>query len=194
MKSVYFDIDSQLDFMLPAGALYVPGAERLIPRIADLNRHAAARGIQVVSDMDAHTENDPEFKVWPPHCVLGTTGQLKPASTMLDKRVTIPYRPVKVEIGGAQQIIFEKQVLDLFTNPNIGDLLAALAADHYVVYGVVTEYCVRLAALGLLATGKPVTLVSDAIETLKAEDRERTYAEFTARGGVLATTGEILAA
>jgi len=85
-------------------------------------------------------------------------------------------------------------VLDLFTNPNIHDLLAALAADRYVVYGVVTEYCVRLAALGLLETGKPVTLVSDAIETLKAEDRDRTYAEFTARGGVLATTGEILAA
>ena len=34
MKTVFFDIDTQVDFMLPAGALYVPGAERMLPVIA----------------------------------------------------------------------------------------------------------------------------------------------------------------
>ena len=34
---LYFDIDTQIDFMFPAGALYVPGAEKLLPRIAQLN-------------------------------------------------------------------------------------------------------------------------------------------------------------
>src|SRR5581483_4392706 len=28
---LFFDIDTQVDFMFPAGALYAPGAEKLIP-------------------------------------------------------------------------------------------------------------------------------------------------------------------
>ena len=54
MKTVFFDIDSQLDFLYPAGALYVPGAERIVPAIARLNRFAAAHGIPVISTTDAH--------------------------------------------------------------------------------------------------------------------------------------------
>ncbi|HWQ55752.1 MAG TPA: cysteine hydrolase family protein [Bryobacteraceae bacterium] len=192
MKTAFFDIDTQIDFLFPAGALYVPGAERLLPAIVQLNRHAASRGLPLVSDVDAHTENDPEFKVWPPHCVAGTAGQAKPAATLLENRVVIPNRPVDIRVEGAAQIVFEKQKLDLFTNPNISALLEALGADEYVVYGVVTEYCVRCAALGLLATGKPVTLVTDAIQTLKQEDAERTFGEFRGLGGRLATVAEII--
>ena len=63
MKTVFVDIDSQLDFLYPSGALYVQGAERIVPAIARLNRYAAQHGIPVVSTTDAHTENDPEFKI-----------------------------------------------------------------------------------------------------------------------------------
>ena len=85
MKTVFFDIDSQLDFLYPAGALYVPNAERIVPAIARLNRFAAAHGIPVVSTTDAHAENDPEFSVWPPHCVAGTWGQRKAQATLVDE-------------------------------------------------------------------------------------------------------------
>jgi nicotinamidase/pyrazinamidase len=37
MKTVFVDVDTQIDFLFPAGALYVPGAERLLPAIARLN-------------------------------------------------------------------------------------------------------------------------------------------------------------
>src|ERR1700682_5103394 len=103
MKTVFFDIDTQIDFLYPAGALYVPGAERLLPTIAQLNQRAAI----VVSTMCAHDENDAEFKEWPPHCCIGTTGQWKPQSTMLAERVVIPTSPVDVTI--ARQVILEKQ-------------------------------------------------------------------------------------
>src|SRR5712692_1565888 len=192
--TAFFDIDTQIDFMFPAGSLYVPGAERIIPAIALLNRHAAAHGIPLVSDMCAHSENDPEFRDWPPHCVVGTAGQLKPQETMLEKRVVIPSKPGDYPIDGAQQIIFEKQQLDLFTNPNLPQLLQRLAADRYVVYGVVTEYCVGLCAMGLLKTGKPVTLVTDAIRALSAEAADRLFREFTDRGGALLTVGEVCSA
>src|SRR5579863_1012777 len=129
MKQVFFDIDTQIDFLYPAGALYVPGAERILPAVEHLNRYAAAHAIPVVSTMDAHSENDDEFLAWPPHCVAGTAGQLKPASTMLAKTVVIPNRETEIDIEGAQQILLEKQKLDLFTNPNIGRLLEDLEAE-----------------------------------------------------------------
>jgi len=177
MKTAFVDVDSQIDFLFPAGALYVPGAERLLPAIVRLNHYAAARGIPIISTADAHSENDPEFSRWPPHCVAGTTGQLKPAETLV----------------GASQMIVEKQALDVFTNPGFPGLLASLAADRYVVYGVATDYCVRCAVTGLLATGKPVVLVTDGIAAVNPEDGMRTIREFTEQGGLLTTVSEVTA-
>jgi hypothetical protein len=120
--------------------------------------------------MDAHTENDPEFRP-PPHCVAGTAGQQKPAATLLEKRVTIsstriPNTPQDFEIGDAQQILLEKQSVDCFTNPNLPALLEPLEADRCIVYGVVTEICVKNAAMGLLKSGRQVTVVTDAVRSL----------------------------
>ena len=112
MATVFVDVDSQLDFLFPAGALYVPGAERTVPNIARLNRHAAGNGIPVISTVDAHTESDPEFRVWPHHCIAGTHGQRKAESTLLDRRIVIPNRECPLGLAGAQQIIIEKQNVD----------------------------------------------------------------------------------
>jgi nicotinamidase/pyrazinamidase len=181
MKTVFFDIDTQIDFMVPAGALYVPGAETILDRVAALNQSAPV----VISTTDAHTEDDPEFKLWPHHCVAGTVGQQKPASTLLEKRVVIPNAPWDLKIEGARQIILEKQTLDCFSNVNLPAILDQLGADRYVVYGVVTEICVKFAAFGLLKTGKRVELVTDAIRSLDEAASAKVLAEFTAAGGVL---------
>jgi nicotinamidase/pyrazinamidase len=87
VNTVFVDIDTQIDFLFPAGALYVPGAETALPVISALNQHAGRIGTVVISSADAHAEDDPEFAAWPHHCVAGTVGQLKPASTLLDRRV-----------------------------------------------------------------------------------------------------------
>jgi nicotinamidase/pyrazinamidase len=191
MKTVFFDIDSQRDFLYPAGALYVPNAERIVPAIARLNRFAAAHGIPVVSTVDAHAENDPEFAVWPPHCVAGTWGQHKAAPTLLDGRIVIPNRECDIALEGASQIIVEKQTVDVFLAPNLGRVVERLNADRYVVYGVVTEICVLYAVRGLLKTGQPVTVVTDAVEALTAEASARALEELRAGGGTLATVSEI---
>jgi nicotinamidase/pyrazinamidase len=193
MKPVFFDIDTQIDFLFPAGSLYVPGAERLIPALGHLNRYAAAHGIALVSSTCAHAEDDPEFRQWPAHCVAGTTGQLKPTETLLEKRAVVGIAPGEYPVEEAQQILFEKNQLDITTGPNFYPLLKRLEASHYIVYGVVTEYCVRFAALALLATGTPVSLVTDAVETLRAQDSQTTLSEFTSRGGRLTTVAEVCA-
>ncbi|HUQ90682.1 MAG TPA: isochorismatase family cysteine hydrolase [Bryobacteraceae bacterium] len=185
MKTVYFDIDTQIDFMFPAGALYASGAERIVRRVGELNRSAAAQGIVVVSTMDAHTENDPEFQQWPPHCVVGTTAQAKPQATLLEKRVIVPSAPAAFRLDGAQQVILEKQTTNCFTNANIQEVLKELQADRYVVYGVVTEVCVYKAAVGLLGTGKRVEILTDAIIPLDPTAGVRALEELRTAGAVV---------
>jgi nicotinamidase/pyrazinamidase len=192
MNTVFVDIDTQLDFLYPAGALYVAGAERVVPAIARLNRHAAGHGIPVVSTVDAHAENDVEFQVWPPHCVAGAWGQRKAEATLLEGRIVIPNRAGELALGGARQIIVEKQTLDAFLVPNMARILEALDADRFVLYGVVTEICVLYAARGLLKLGHPLTIVTDAISPLSQEGSNQALEEITSAGGMLAPTAEIL--
>jgi nicotinamidase/pyrazinamidase len=187
MKTVFFDVDTQIDFLYPAGALYVPGAEKVVEQIAALNRFAGVHGIPLVSTMDAHAEDDPEFKAWPPHCVVATTGQQKPEATLLTKRITVPNTKGLVNLDGAQQFLLEKQTFDCFTNVNLASLLERFAAERYVVYGVVTEICVKLAAFGLLQTGQRVELVTDAVRSLNDAASAAMSAAFLAAGGVLTT-------
>lgn len=189
MTTIFFDIDTQLDFLYPAGGLYVPGAEKLTRRIAALNHWAAANGHLLVSSVDAHSENDPEFRLWPPHCVVGTIGQTKPAVTLLESRAVMPHG--STELKDAPQIIVEKVSTVFLHGDNFQALLKARRADRYVVYGVVTEICVKDAAFGLLKTGKPVEIVTDAVEGLDAAAVQQMYQEFTAAGGSLTTAAKI---
>ena len=171
MTTVFVDVDTQLDFLLPAGALYVPGAEHIIGTVARLNRFAVAQGIPLISTMDAHAQNDPEFRAWPAHCVAGTLGQRKPAETVV-----------------AGQIFLEKVTVDAFSNPRMAELIRELGAQKAVVYGVVTEICVRNAALGLRRLGLDVELLTDAVKELSAVQRDAFYADFVAGGGSLGTS------
>lgn len=191
MKTVFLDVDTQFDFLYPAGALYVPGAERIVPAIERLNRYAAGRGIPVLSTTDAHAENDPEFASWPPHCVAGTAGQHKPAATLLEKRVLIPNREGTQSLEGAQQIIVEKQTVDVFAAQSLRRVVEMLNADRFVVYGVVTEICVWYAARRLLALNKTVTVVTDAIKELSAEDSARALDEIRSSGGAVSTVSGV---
>ena len=186
MKTVFFDVDTQIDFLYPAGALYVPGAEQVVEHIAALNRFAGAHGFPLVSTVDAHAEDDPEFRAWLPHCVVGTAGQQKPEATLLRGRVVIPNSGCNTDLG-AQQFLLEKQTFDCFTNMNLAKLLEGLGADRYVVYGVVTEICVKFAAWGLLKTGKRVELVTDAVRSLNDVASAEMTAAFLGAGGVLTT-------
>jgi nicotinamidase/pyrazinamidase len=171
----FFDIDTQIDFLFPAGALYTQGAEKVIPAVAKLNRYAFDHGIPVISSTCAHTEDAAEFKVWPPHCIVDTIGQKKPSATLMP---------------GGQHII-EKNELDLFSNPELIPLLDSLGIEEAYVYGVLTEYCVKHAIMGLLKTGRKVYLVTDAIHHQSEEAARQVIADFTAAGGICVSTSSV---
>jgi nicotinamidase/pyrazinamidase len=192
MRTVFVDIDTQFDFLFPAGALYIPGAERIIPAIAQLNRYAGARSIPVLSTADAHAEDDPEFARWPPHCVAGTLAQRKPAATLLENRVVIPNQDRSPAFGSASQYIVEKQTIDVFETKTFRRVLDALAGDRFVVYGVVTEICVISTVRGLVAPGRQVIVVADAIQALNADKAAEALAEMRSLGASVAALSETL--
>lgn len=198
MTTVFADIDTQLDFLYPAGALYVPGAESLVSSLKQLTDFAMRNYIPIVSTADTHTEDDPEFKTWKPHCVAGTAGQQKASATLVHGRVALATTPsaldtIREQVREAPQIVVEKQQLDCFTNRHLKPLLGLFGAKRYVVYGVVTECCVRCAAFGLLETGARVELVGDAIKSLDSEAARNMMDRFREQGGILTTVAEVTA-
>jgi nicotinamidase/pyrazinamidase len=194
---VFWEVDTQADFMLPGGKLYVPGAERLLPNIRRLTGAARQGRVFLVSHGCYHTEDDREFKTFPPHCVKGTAGSAYVPEAMTENVVTVPNEAeakLPSDLGPYQQIHLEKQTLDIFESRHADELVKRLPdGAEFIVFGVVTEYCVRFAAKGLLERGRRVSVVQDAIETLKAADGERTVAELKALGAKFITTDQALA-
>jgi nicotinamidase/pyrazinamidase len=199
---IFWDVDTQADFVLPGGKLYVPGAEKLIPNLKRLTDAARQGRVFIIGDACTHTLDDPEFAQFPPHCIRGTPGAEIIPETRAEKVLFVQNRAgaaIPANLSEFQQVILEKQTLDVFDNPNTEKVLERVAgftdADAEIfVFGVVTVYCVRLAAKGLLNRGRRVALVRDAIETLNAEDGRKTIEELTSMGARLVTTEEALAA
>jgi nicotinamidase/pyrazinamidase len=197
-KVIFWEVDTQVDFMLSGGTLYVPGAEKIIPKLNRLVEAARQGRVLLVSDACQHTPDDPEFATFPPHCVRGTPGAQIIPEGLADRYLTVPNdRGFKLpgDLFAYQQIVIEKQTLDVFDNPITEQIVNRLPNNaHYFVFGVVTEYCVRLAAQGLLDRRRKVSLVQDAIETLKPEDGARAIDELRSLGANFVTTDQALAA
>lgn len=194
-EMIFWDVDTQVDFIHPDGKLYVPGAETIVPNLHRLTVWAQKRNILVVASVDAHGEGDAEFQQYPPHCLVGTPGQQKVPETRLAKQTVIPNRPVPIpdNLQDYEQVLIEKQQFDVFTNPNTESLLARLGNKlEIVLYGVVTEICVDRAARGLLDRGYRVLLVRDAIHHLDESKGRKTLEEVRRRGGRLVTTKEVV--
>jgi nicotinamidase/pyrazinamidase len=193
---VFWEVDVQADFMLPGGKLYVPGAEKLLPNIRRLTDAAREGRVFLVSHGCYHTPDDPEFATFPPHCVKGTPGARLVPEALTERVITVPNEAsasLPEDLFRYQQILLEKQTLDVFNSAHADELLARLGPDvEFVVFGVVTEYCVGFAAKGLLQRGRRVSVVRDAIETLKPEDGNRTISELEFLGADFITTGQAL--
>jgi nicotinamidase/pyrazinamidase len=195
-KVVFWEVDTQKDFMLPGGNLYVPGAERLLPNIQRLTDAARQGRVFLVSHGCYHTKDDPEFATFPPHCVKGTAGAGFVPEALTGKVVSVPNEPtasLPQDVLQYQQILLEKQTLDIFASLHADELVERLGPNaEFVVFGVVTEFCVRFAAKGLLDRGRRVSVVQDAIETLSPQDGQRTISELRASGAQFITTDQAL--
>ena len=193
---IFWEVDVQADFMLPGGNLYVPGAEKLLPNIRRLTDAARQGQVFLVSHGCFHTPDDPEFQVFPPHCVKGTAGAELVPEALTENVARVPNdadAQLPEDLSHFQQILLEKQTLNIFESRHADALVKRLGSRaEYVVFGVVTEYCVSFAAKGLLERGRRVAVVRDAIETLKPEDGKTTIAQLEQLGARLTTTDQAL--
>jgi nicotinamidase/pyrazinamidase len=192
---VLWDVDTQVDFMLPHGKLYVPGAEETAPAMDALVEAARAAGVVHVASADDHELTDPELadepdfrNTYPPHCLRGTRGAHKIPETEQDDplplgEIPIPPGLLAERARGRREILLLKKNFDVFTNPNANALLEVLDPDEIVLFGVATDVCNDAAIRGLLLRGRSVTFVEDAARGL---DEERTATCTTAwrEGGV----------
>jgi nicotinamidase/pyrazinamidase len=193
---IFWEVDVQADFMLPDGALYVPGAEKILPNISKLTNAARRGEVFLVSHGCFHPVGDPEFSQFPPHCLKGTPGAEFVPEGLADKVIRLENdgaAELPEDLHKYQQILLEKQTFDIFETLHADALVERLgSAAEFVVFGVVTEICVGCAVRGLRKRGRRVSVVRDAIETLASDAGEEALAEFQRLGARLVTTDEIL--
>ena len=138
-RIVFWEVDTQQDFMLPGGKLYVPGAEKIIPNIARLVNVVREGRVLLISSACRHLADDPEFKTFPPHCVRGTPGERIIPQGLADKVHSVPNdgtAKLPDSIFDNQQLVIEKQTLDVFGNPHTETIVNRLGKDTNTWYSV----------------------------------------------------------
>jgi nicotinamidase/pyrazinamidase len=206
MRRVLWDVDTQVDFMLPHGKLYVPGAEETIPAMEQLLRAAREAGIVHVASADDHELSDPEIALdgadfsntFPPHCLRGTRGAEKIPETKQEDPLPlahVPFPPGLVPglLDGRREVLLLKKNFNVFTNPNADPLLDVLDPDEIVVFGVATDVCDDAAIRGFLRRGRRVVFVEDAARGLDEERTAASVAFWREHGVVFSTADEVAA-
>src|SRR5437899_2362992 len=163
---ILWDVDTQNDFMLPDGKLYVPGAEQTASTMKRLVEAARGAGIVHVASADDHELTDDEISdapdlrsTYPPHCLRGTRGARKIPETEQEHPVPITLEPLPERYLRGREFLLLKKHFDVFTNPNTDRLLALLDPDEEILFGVATDVCDAGAIHGLLERGRHVRLI-----------------------------------
>lgn len=206
MSRVFWDVDTQVDFMLPHGKLYVAGAETIIDNLAALTAFAHERRIRIIASSDNHDPADaelsdaPDFQeTFPPHCLRGTPGQARiPQTTLREPLVVEPEDKVAAVLGELGDhrgdILFHKRYFDVFTNANAAPVVDALGIAEVVLYGVALDVCNRYAVEGLLSRhpGIAITVVADAVRAIDERGRDALFGVWRSRGVAVTTTAEVV--
>jgi len=206
-RVIFWDVDTQHDFMKADGKLYVPDSEHIIPNLKRLTDYAHDHGIRVIASADDHVmvhaeiSEHPDWQsTFPPHCLRGTPGQNKiPETALRDPLVIEPTKTDSRALGERVRahrgdILFHKHRFDVFTNENVVTVLEVIAPDDIVLYGVATDVCDRAAVEGLLER-RPHTrlfVVTDAVKGIDKDVSEQLLKEWGEEGVRLVKTKEVV--
>lgn len=202
---IFCDVDTRKDFMDKNGALYVSNAEEIKSHLKKLTQIAIKNKKLIVKAADRHFQDDEELETFPEHCMNRREGQKTIPETkttelifehkigMFGKYRSYEYNEIITLLKNfkSQSITFEKQDINVFTNPSTEKVIEKLSVTKAIVYGVATEYCVKAAVLGLLKRDIIVYLVKDAIKGINKKDAQQAIQEMVSKGAKLTTVEKI---
>jgi len=160
--TIFWDVDTQFDFMRPKGKLYVTGAEDIIAKVSEVRKFALENGYSIIADIDWHSLDNkeiseaPDFKqTFPPHCMAG-----EPGSERVGFLGKLPIEYVQIDKMDAEtiqnlickeqfHIVIKKDSIDVFSNCNTDKLVELISPKKVVVFGVALDFCVYYVVQGL---------------------------------------------
>ena len=195
-KVIFWDVDTQFDFMNPKGKLFVPGADKIIDNVSDVRRFALQNDYSIIASTDWHSMDNeeislsPDYKTtFPPHCMAQTAGA-KRVGWLGD--VPVEYvdlnempRDKLAELLDKPQfhIVIRKDTLDIFGNPNTNEILRLVNPQTIIVYGIALDFCVSMVVFDFLRRGKADLIVlEDAVASLGTRPDKELYDEMRAKG------------
>ena len=195
MKVIFWNTDTQRDFMNPDGKLHVKSAELIKPKLKEITEFAEKNKITVVNTADCHNKNSkeisdkPDFKTtFPPHCMLlGGDGidfieETDPKKDFKGNYTMVCYsdKGLHHSFSRARNIIIYKDAFDVFEGNHLtNEVIDKLKPDVAIVYGVATNICVNYAVLGLLERKVTPYIVRDAIKELPDTNVEQFFKDWS---------------
>jgi nicotinamidase/pyrazinamidase len=172
MKKILVVVDTQYDFMMPGGALYVKGAEEIIlPGIQFLGSLDPDEYQGVLFTYDTHYEatyyDMPESKAFPIHCIRGTPGH----ANVFNPSLVSGDIAILDLVKGVFNMWEEENIL--IGNSGFGDTrptntwerdqffkdLKDSGTEVVEVMGVASDYCVKWAVDGFTKLGYKVKVL-----------------------------------
>lgn len=135
---------------LKFGNLASPRMLRVLPCIEEQLKRESAAGSLIIFLHDNHAPDDPEFKMFPPHCIAGTgeTHVVEELQPYMEGAVLIP-----------------KTKYDGFYQTTLAAELAAFGPDEVIMTGVCTDICVLHTVEGLVNRGYRTIVPRHCVET-----------------------------
>jgi nicotinamidase/pyrazinamidase len=175
-RTIFWDADTQYDFMMPDGKLYMEGADQIIPAVSEVRAVALDHGCSIIASQDWHSMDNPEISetpdrktTFPPHCMAGTPGAQRVGylgTLPIDYIDLKPRNPAELEelvLADQFHIVVRKEAISVFSNPNTAQLVELAAPGRIFVFGVALDVCVEDTLQGLARfPGIQLTLIQDA--------------------------------
>jgi nicotinamidase/pyrazinamidase len=135
------------------GNLASPRYDPMVPRMREHLAAAEAEGVPIIFLVDTHAPDDPEFKMFPPHCVEGS-----------GEDEVIPELQEVADRG----TVVRKHTFSGFRGTRLGEVLDSLRPDVIEVAGVCTDICVLHTVYDLKVRGYDVLVHEGLVETYDA--------------------------
>lgn len=149
-------IDMLNDFIKEGGSLVVPGAQRIIPFLAEVLERARSSGTTIIFVMDSHLEDDLEFQRWPAHAITDTWG-----GKVVDELSPLP-----------GEFIVRKRRFSAFFGTDLDLLLREKGIGDLYLGGVLTNICIYATALDAAMRGYGVHVLTRGVASLSQETDE----------------------